>query len=102
MEKKIMYTECEPEKKFLWLHTKDNNLVLEVFGNKGWEPVSNEVQEAKVIESLMQEIESIQEAKQTVVNVVLPELTEKSSKKEFISAFNSLKDALVKANIIKI
>ena len=35
MEKKIMYTENAPDKKFLWLHTKNNNLVLEVFGNYG-------------------------------------------------------------------
>lgn len=102
MEKKIMYTECEPEKKFLWLHTKNNNLVLEVFGNNGWETVCNEMQEAKIIESLMLEIKDIKEAKQTVVNVAIPELTDKSTKKEFIAAFNVLKNALVKANIIKV
>ena len=42
MEKKIIYTENAPDKKFLWLHTKNNNLVLEVFGNHGWESVGNE------------------------------------------------------------
>ena len=39
MEKKIIYTENVPDKKFLWLHHKDGDLILEGFGNNGWESV---------------------------------------------------------------
>ena len=56
MEKKIMYTENVPEKKFLWLHHKDGDLVLEGFGNNGWELVGNEnpvVEQRKTIKKEM-------------------------------------------------
>ena len=42
MEKKIIFSETMPDKKFLWLHTKNHNLVLEVFGNKGWEAIGDD------------------------------------------------------------
>ena len=42
MKQEIIRSEYEPEKKFLWLHTKDGNLVLEAFGDQGWESVGNE------------------------------------------------------------
>lgn len=86
MEKRIMYTEVAPDKKFLWLHTKNDNLVLEVFGNRGWESVGDDS-------------EPIPAAPEPL-KVKIPELDEHSTKKDVIKAFNTLKKVLVKANII--
>ena len=49
MEKKIMYTENVPDKKFLWLHTKNGNLILEVFGNHGWESIGDDTNNSKLL-----------------------------------------------------
>lgn len=41
MEKKIVFTSVEPNKKLLWLHYKNGLLVLQRFGSNGWEDISN-------------------------------------------------------------
>lgn len=41
MEKKIVFTTVEPNKNLLWLHYKDDQLVLQRFGSNGWEDISN-------------------------------------------------------------
>ena len=108
MEKKIMYTENAPEKKFLWLHHKDGDLVLEGFGNNGWESVGKErpvIEQKKTInkEELIAEITAVvKPEKVTAIKMSLPKLTEDCSKKELIRTIERLKNALVKAGIIEI
>lgn len=41
MEKKIVFTTVEPNKNLLWLHYKNDQLVLQRFGSNGWEDISN-------------------------------------------------------------
>ena len=108
MEKKIMYTENAPEKKFLWLHHKNGDLVLEGFGNNGWESVGKEnsvVEQKETInkEELIAEITAVvKPEKVTAIKISLPKLTEDCSKKELIRTIERLKNALVKAGIIEI
>lgn len=101
MEKKIMYTENIPEKKFLWLHHKDGDLILEGFGNNGWESVGKKSAINK--EELMAEIDKKNTSQKTkAIKVTLPKLTESCTKKEMISTIDKLKNALVKAGIIEL
>lgn len=73
MEKKIMYTENAPEKKFLWLHHKDGDLVLEGFGNNGWESVGkNTTPDIKEITSTI--LKEIKSSKHEAIKVSLPKL----------------------------
>lgn len=108
MEKKIMYTENAPEKKFLWLHHKNGDLVLEGFGNNGWESVGKEnlvVEQKEIInkEELIAEITAaVKPEKTTAIKMSFPKLTEDCSKKELIRTIEKLKNALVKAGIIEI
>ena len=108
MEKKIMYTENAPEKTFLWLHHKDGNLVLESFGNNGWESVGKRnpiVEQRETInkEKLIAEIiAAVKPEQTTAIKMSLPKLTEDCSKKELIRTLERLKNALVKAGIIEI
>jgi hypothetical protein len=55
MEKKIVFTTVEPNKNLLWLHYKNDQLVLQRFGSNGWEDISNSDQ------SWSQEIKDLQE-----------------------------------------
>lgn len=52
MEKKIVFTPVEPNKNLLWLHYKNGLLVLQRFGSKGWEDITNsdQITEAEVME----------------------------------------------------
>lgn len=101
MEKKIMYTESAPDKNFLWLHHKDGDLILEGFGNNGWESVGKESAINK--EELIAEIYKNNTPQKTkAVKVVFPKLTESCTKKEMISTIDKLKNALVKAGIIEV
>lgn len=108
MEKKIMYTENTPDKKFLWLHHKNGNLVLEGFGNNGWESVGKEgpvVEQKETInkEELIAEITAVVKPERTTaIKMSLPKLTEDCYKKELIRTIERLKNALVKAGIIEI
>ena len=108
MEKKIMYTENAPEKKFLWLHHKNGDLVLEGFGNNGWESVGKEnsiIEQKETInkEELIAEITELVKPKKAIaIKMSLPKLTEDCSKKELIRTIERLKNALVKAGIIEI
>ena len=108
MEKKIMYTVNTPDKKFLWLHHKNGNLVLEGFGNNSWESVGKknpvvEQKEAINKEELIAEITAaVKPEKTTAVKMSFPKLTEECSKKELIRTIERLKNALVKAGIIEI
>ena len=98
MEKKILYTEREPNTNFLWLHTKNNALVLEAFGIDGWNTVS-ENKSAEIIELK----EYVKKATApSPIKVSIPKIDEDCSKTDLINAFNTLKSALVKANIIKL
>ena len=103
MEKKIIFSETMPDKKFLWLHTKNNNLVLEVFGNKGWEAIGNDSM-ADMINKLTKENQELskQLKVQAPIQVKLPKLTEDCSKKELLEVISSLIDSLVQANVIKV
>ena len=103
MEKKIIFSETMPDKKFLWLHTKNNNLVLEVFGNKGWEAIGNDSM-ADMINKLAKENQELskQLKVQAPIQVKLPKLTEDCSKKELLEVISSLIDSLVQANVIKV
>ena len=101
MEKKIMYTENVPDKKFLWLHHKDGDLVLEDFGNNGWESVGKETS-INTEEIMANVAELIKSQKQKAVKINLPKLTENCSKKELLSTIDKLTKALVKTGIIEI
>lgn len=52
MEKKIIFTPVEPNKNLLWLHYKNGLLILQRFGSKGWEDITNsdQITEAEVRE----------------------------------------------------
>lgn len=103
MEKKIVFSKTMPDKRFLWLHTKNNNLVLEVFGNKGWEAIGND-SVVDMINKLVKENQELskQLKAQAPIQVKLPKLTEDCSKKELLEVISSLIDSLVQANIIKV
>lgn len=103
MEKKIVFSKTMPDKRFLWLHTKNNNLVLEVFGNKGWESIGNDSM-ADMINKLAKENQELckQLKAQAPIQVKLPKLTEDCSKKELLEVISSLIDSLVQANVIKV
>lgn len=103
MEKKIVFSKTMPDKRFLWLHTKNNNLVLEVFGNKGWEAIGND----SVIDMINKLVKENQELRkqlkaQAPIQVKLPKLTEDCSKKELLEVISNLIDSLVQANVIKV
>ena len=103
MEKKIVFSKTMPDKRCLWLHTKNNNLVLEVFGNKGWEAIGND-SVADMINKLAKENQELskQLKVQAPIQVKLPKLTEDCSKKELLEVISSLIDSLVQANVIKV
>ena len=103
MEKKIVFSKTMPDKRFLWLHTKNNNLVLEVFGNKGWEAIGNDSM-ADMINKLTKENQELRKQLkvQAPIQVKLPKLTEDCSKKELLEVISSLIDSLVQANVIKV
>lgn len=103
MEKKIVFSKTMPDKRFLWLHTINNNLVLEVFGNKGWEAIGNDSM-VDMINKLTKENQDLckQLKAQAPIQVKLPKLTEDCSKKELLEVISSLIDSLVQANIIKV
>ena len=102
MEKKIMYTENAPEKKFLWLHTKNGNLVLEVFGNHGWESVGNEADNSellKIIKELSEKVAKLETVKQ--VSTKLTKIKEDCSKQEMISAIMNINKVLINSGLVK-
>lgn len=102
MEKKIMYTENAPDKKFLWLHTKNSNLVLEVFGNKGWESVNNETDNSevlKIIKELSEKIDKLETIKQ--VSTKLIKIKEDCSKQEMISAIMNINKVLINSGLVR-
>ena len=103
MEKKIVFSKTMPDKRFLWLHTKNNNLVLEVFGNKGWEAISND-SVADMINKLAKENQELRKQLkvQAPIQVKVPKLTEDCSKKELLEVISSLIDSLVQPNVIKV
>lgn len=103
MEKKIIFSETMPDKKFLWLHTKNHNLILEVFGNKGWEAIGDD----SIIDMVNKLAKENQELRkqlkvQTPIQVKLPKLTEDCSKKELLKVISSIINSLVQAKIIKV
>ena len=102
MEKKIMYTENMPDKKFLWLHTKNGNLVLEVFGNHGWESISDETDNSellKVIKELSEKITKLETIKQ--VSTKLIKIKEDCTKQEMISAIMNINKVLINSGLVK-
>ena len=102
MEKKIIYTENAPDKKFLWLHTKNNNLVLEVFGNHGWESVGNEndnTELLKIIKNLSEKVDKLETIKQ--VSTKLTKIREDCSKQEMISAIININKVLINSGLVK-
>ena len=103
MEKKIVFSKTMPDKRVLWLHTKNNNLVLEVFGNKGWEAIGNDSM-ADMINKLAKENQELskQLKVQAPIQVKLPKLTENCSKKELLLTIEKLKNVLIKTGIIEI
>ena len=103
MEKKIVFSKTMPDKRCLWLHTKNNNLVLEVFGNKGWEAIGNDSM-ADMINKLAKENQELskQLKVQAPIQVKLPKLTENCSKKELLSTIEKLKNVLIKTGIIEL
>lgn len=102
MEKKIMYTENTPDKKFLWLHTKNGNLVLEVFGNHGWESISDETDNSellKTIKELSERVTKLETIKQ--VSTKLIKIREDCSKQEMISAIMNINKILINSGLVK-
>lgn len=102
MEKKIMYTENAPDKKFLWLHTKNGNLVLEVFGNHGWESISDETDNSellKTIKELSERVTKLETIKQ--VSTKLIKIREDCSKQEMISAIMNINKILINSGLVK-
>ena len=102
MEKKIMYTKNAPDKKFLWLHTKNGNLVLEVFGNHGWESISDETDNSellKTIKELSERVTKLETIKQ--VSTKLIKIREDCSKQEMISAIMNINKVLINSGLVK-
>ena len=102
MEKKIIYTENAPDKKFLWLHTKNGNLVLEVFGNHGWESVGDETDNSellKIIKSLSEKVAKLETIRQ--VSTKLTKIREDCSKQEMISAIMNINKVLINSGLVK-
>lgn len=102
MEKKIMYTKNAPDKKFLWLHTKNGNLVLEVFGNHGWESIGDEADNSellKIIKELSEKIAKLETVKQ--VSTKLTKIKEDCSKQEMISAIMNINKVLINSGLVK-
>ena len=54
MEKKIIFTPVEPNRNLLWLHYREDHLVLERFGSNGWESIgdTDHATEEEFIEAL--------------------------------------------------
>ena len=103
MEKKIIFSETMPDKKFLWLHTKNHNLVLEVFGNKGWEAIGDDSIIYRINKLAKENQELSKQLKvQAPIQVKLPKLTENCSKKELLSTIEKLKNVLIKTGIIEL
>ena len=102
MEKKIMYTENVPDKKFLWLHTKNGNLVLEVFGNHGWESIGDDTNNSKllnIIRELSEKVDKLETIKQ--VSTKLIKIKEDCSKQEMISAIININKVLINSGLVK-
>ena len=102
MEKKIIYTENVPDKKFLWLHTKNSNLVLEVFGNHGWESIGDDTNNSKllnIIKELSEKIDKLETIKQ--VSTKLIKIKEDCSKQEMISAIMNINKVLINSGLVK-
>lgn len=105
MEKKILHTEYAPDKKFLWLHSKNNELILEGFGPKGWTPINVIPQQEVSIEDILKEvkIQELSDSKKTTpIKLNLPLLDAGCSKKQLIETVEKLKNALLEAGIIEI
>ena len=103
MEKKIVFSETMPDKKFLWLHTKNHNLVLEVFGNKGWEAIGDDSITYKINKLIKENQELRKQLKaQVPIQVKLPKLTENCSTKELLEVISGLINSLVQAKVIKV
>lgn len=103
MEKKIIFSETMPDKKFLWLHTKNHNLVLEVFGNKGWEAIGDDSITYRINKLAKENQELRKQLKvQVPIQVKLPKLTENCSKKELLEVISGLINSLVQAKVIKV
>ena len=102
MEKKIIYTENVPDKKFLWLHTKNDNLVLEVFGNHGWESIGDDTNNSKllnIIKELSEKVDKLETIKQ--VSTKLIKIKEDCSKQEMISAIININKVLTNSGLVK-
>ena len=102
MEKKIMYTENAPDKKFLWLHTKNSNLVLEVFGNHGWESIGDDTNNSKllnIIKELSEKVDKLETIKQ--ISTKLTKVREDCSKQEMISAIMNINKVLINSGLVK-
>ena len=102
MEKKIIYTENAPDKKFLWLHTKNGNLVLEVFGNHGWESIGDDTNNSKllnIIKELSEKVDKLETIKQ--VSTKLIKIKEDCSKQEMISAITNINKVLTNSGLVK-
>ena len=102
MEKKIIYTENVPDKKFLWLHTKNGNLVLEVFGNHGWESIGDDTNNSKllnIIKELSEKVDKLETIKQ--VSTKLTKIREDCPKQEMISAIMNINKVLINSGLVK-
>ena len=102
MEKKIIYTENVPDKKFLWLHTKNGNLVLEVFGNHGWESIGDDTNDSKLlntIKELSEKVDKLETIKH--VSTKLIKIKEDCSKQEMISAIININKVLTNSGLVK-
>ena len=102
MKQEIIRSEYEPEKKFLWLHTKDGNLVLEAFGDQGWESVGNEIDNTallKIIEAQNKKIEELTTIK--AVETQLTEIKKDCYKQEMISSIINNKKVLIHSGLVK-
>ena len=102
MEKKIIYTENVPDKKFLWLHTKNGNLVLEVFGNHGWESIGDDTNNSKllnIIKELSEKVDKLETIKH--VSTKLIKIKEDCSKQEMISAIININKVLISSGLVK-
>lgn len=105
MEKKIIYTEYTPDKKFLWLHSKNGELILEGFGPKGWSPINATPQQEISIEDIVKEVKKNQTEetkKSTPVKLTLPTLDAGCSKRQLLETIEKLKNALVEAGIVEL
>ena len=84
------------------MHTKNNNLVLEVFGNHGWESIGDDTNNSKllnIIKELSEKVDKLETIKQISTKFI--KIKEDCSKQEMISAIININKVLINSGLVK-